>query len=80
MPEISEQKREEIQNQAKKILENFAQALAKVNSKKKEFKKDVGGFREEGPGLQSGESFRKALFKNAPRTSKDFILAEKKKW
>lgn len=80
MPEISEQKRAEIEKQAKKILDDFAKALAKVNFKKKEFKKDVGGFREEGSGLQADESFRKALFKNAPATSKDFILTEKKKW
>ena len=80
MNEINEQKRAEIQKQARQILESFSKALAKVKLEKKEFKKETGGFREEEQGLKSDAGFRERMFENAPNKSGDNIVAENKKW
>ena len=80
MNEINKQKRAEIQKQAKQILESFSKALAKVKLEKKEFKKEVGGFREEEQGLKSDADFRKRMFENVPNKEGDCIIAETKKW
>jgi hypothetical protein len=80
MAEINEQKRAEIQEQARAILDNFSKALAKVKLEKKEFKKEVGGFRKEEQGLKSDADFRKRMFENAPNKDKDCIITETKKW
>jgi len=80
MPNISEEKTEKIRKEAQEILKSFGKSLESVKIEKKSKKSEPQGFREESTGLQSDDSFRKAVFKNAPNKSKDFILAEKKKW
>lgn len=61
-------------------MDDFAKALEKVKVSPKKEKKKVGGFREEGEGLEAEPDFRKRFFANAPKTEGDFIIAEKKSW
>lgn len=77
---MDERKKEEIREQAKKILANFAKKLESVKFKEKKAKLDVGGFREEGSGAKGDEDFRKRMFANAPEKDDDCIIAEKKEW
>ncbi len=78
---ISEKEREEIKKEAKNILDNFASALEKVGKiKGKSFKRELGGFREEGKGEKCDDDFRRRMFENAPEKEGDCIVAEKKKW
>jgi Asp-tRNA(Asn)/Glu-tRNA(Gln) amidotransferase C subunit len=80
MAELSEKEKEKIKVQSKKILDGFSNALSKVRLEKKEFKKPLGGFREEGAGKAPGSDFREAMFANAPNKNKDCLIAEKKSW
>ncbi len=82
MDTVSEKEKEKIKEEAKQILDNFSKVLEKVKIKeiKKSEKKEVGGFREEGPGKLGSGDFRKRMFENAPIKDGDFIIAEKKKW
>lgn len=80
MAEISESQKEQIKKQAKKILDDFADAIESVKIKEKKKTKEVGGFREEKQGKKLDESFRKIMFRNAPQKDEDNIIAEKKKW
>jgi len=77
---IDDAKKEEIREEARRILHNFAQKLEKVKLKEKKGKKEAGGFREEGEGLSADEDFKKIVFENAPEKDGDCIIAEKKKW
>ena len=72
---------EEINKQAKKLMEKFAKSLSKVKTgkiKNEEFKE--GGFREEKEPLKTDSDFRKRMFENAKNKDINFIYAEKKKW
>lgn len=80
MTEISEQKREEIRAEAKKIIDNFAFAIEKVKIKEKKGKKEISGFREEGNGKKGDSEFRKRMFANAANKNEDNIIAETKSW
>ncbi len=78
---MSEKEKEEIRREARKILDNFVFALEKVGKVKgKSFKRELGGFREEGKGEKCDDDFRKSMFSNAPEVRGDCIIAEKKKW
>jgi len=77
---MDEKKKEEIRKEAKEILDNFAKALDAVKIKEKDLKVEIGGFREEGLGMEGNKEFRKRMFANAKNKDKDFIIAEKKKW
>ena len=77
---MEQQKQEQIKKEAKEILDKFSKALGKVKIKEKKEKEEFGGMREEGNGLEPDPDFRARMFKNAPHTEGDFILAEKKKW
>jgi Asp-tRNA(Asn)/Glu-tRNA(Gln) amidotransferase C subunit len=77
---MDEKEAEKIRKEAKQILDKFGKTLEKVKFKEKEIKTQVGGFREEGQGKKGDESFRAAMFRNAPQKNEDHIVAEKKKW
>lgn len=80
MSEISDKRKEEIRNEAKKIIDNFAKKLESVKVKKKSEKMKVGGFRDEKNGNETNSSFRKIMFGNAPNKNDDNIIAETKNW
>lgn len=80
MAQISEQERDNITKESKKILDNFASKLNKITLKKKKEDSIVGGFREEGAGARTDADFRERIFVNASNKNEDAIIAEKKKW
>lgn len=83
MQNLTEKDREEVKKEAKEILDKFAKALEKVEKESKEIKEeasDESGMREEGEGWQPNPDFKEIMFDNAPKKSKDFILAEKGEW
>ena len=80
MAEISEQEKEKIRNEAKKIIDNFAKKLEKVKVKSKKEKQAIGGFREEKNGRKTDSSFRKTILENAPSKNENNIIAETKNW
>ncbi|MFH1325470.1 MAG: hypothetical protein ABIH49_01715 [archaeon] len=77
---VSDEEREEIKKETKRILDDFSAKLGKVGKvseslvERKEFE------REEGEGTECDEDFRKRFFENAPNKKGDFILGEKKGW
>lgn len=77
---ISEEKREEIRKDARRVLDKFSKELGKVKIPKDNEEEECRGFREEGEGVKGDEDFRKRMFENAPEKDGDFIVAEKKKW
>ncbi|HTY44093.1 MAG TPA: hypothetical protein VMC80_02525 [Patescibacteria group bacterium] len=78
---VSGKEKEEIRNQAKRIMEDFSKQLSKIDKKieepvieRKEFERQEGKVKQD-------ESFsRETMFKNAPNKNKDFIVAEKGEW
>lgn len=81
MTNLTAAERENIENQAKKILTDFAKSLDTVKFKDKKEKKTQNlGFREEGNGKAPNSEFRKIMFENAPNKNEDNLLAETKKW
>ena len=72
--------KEKIQKQAKKIMDDFIQALDKVKEIKEEFgvRRDVNT-RERTP-CGCDPAFPKRFFKNAPKVQDDCLVMEKKKW
>lgn len=81
---VSEKEKKEIQKEAKNILEEFASKLEKIKPKTKElhFKssQNENGFREEGDGWETDETFREIFLHNAPFVEDDSIVAEKGGW
>ena len=69
-----------VTEEAKQITAKFSSTLKKINMKEKGFKGQIGGFREEGNGLEGDKDFRKRMFANAPSKDGDCLIMEKKKW
>ncbi len=79
---VSEKDRESIKKQAKKIMKDFSKKLSKVGKIS-----DVEGMikrkhsdRDESDKRKSLKLDREIMFSNAPKSNKNFIIAEKKKW
>jgi Asp-tRNA(Asn)/Glu-tRNA(Gln) amidotransferase C subunit len=73
--------RDEIREQAKKIMDEFASALEKAEQVKEEFgvqRKDI--MREAGKDRYKGSDFKERMLKNAPKAEDEQIVCEKKKW
>lgn len=80
MPSERDRDREkEIAREAKEILDKFAKALEKVETKES-FVEREESFRKEQEGSLPNEEFRKIFFENAPEVTNDCIQAEKGKW
>jgi hypothetical protein len=79
-PQLSEQRKLRIRLDAKKMLDDFQEALKGIEFDLKEENNKGCGYREEGEGEKCDDIFRKAMFANAPKTKGDCIVAEKKKW
>jgi len=76
---VSEQEKEEIKKNAKKIMDDFGAKLEKISVKEKHFESGEG-LRDEGSGWETDAEFRSTMFSNAPNTEDDLILAEKGGW
>lgn len=78
---VSEEEREEIKKEAKKILDDFSAKLEKVSKVSESVIERGEGDREEMENGKSDESFsREIFFENAPNKNKDFVIGEKKGW
>lgn len=77
---VSENEKKDIQKQAKKIMNDFSKQLNRVNKKveKALIERDKGEREESNKGCN--DFSREIMFDNAPEKSKDFIVAEEKKW
>jgi hypothetical protein len=78
---VSEKEKQEIQAQAKQIMNNFSNKLSKIKGDLEEsFVEREFGERIEGEG-KSDENFSKdIMFDNAKEKNKDFIIGERKTW
>jgi len=84
--------KEEIQKQAKEILDKFAKALEKVKTEKvkdnfyverEEFERDEFEKLEKRQSRERSEKqedFKQFLLENAPKKNEDFVVAEKGGW
>lgn len=75
---VTEQEKEEIRKDAKKLLDDFSIKLNKI--KTIELKNDSGELRDEGKGWETNEEFRELIMENAPFVDKGLIVAEVGKW
>ena len=77
--EVSEEEKEEIRKNSKKLLNEFASKLAKIKAPEGHFENE-SGTREEGTGWKTDEEFRSTTFANAPFVKDNFLVAEKGAW
>ncbi|MBT3397640.1 hypothetical protein HOA55_03375 [archaeon] len=77
--EVSENEREQIRKDSKKLLNEFAGKLDKIKAPEGHFE-NGSGLREEGDGWNSDEDFMNIMFANAPFVEGDSIVAEKGAW
>ena len=76
---VSEEEKEEIRKNAKKIMDEFAVKLEKIKVKEEHFSAG-DGMRDEGSGWETDKEFRDTIFCNAPDVDVDFFVAEKGGW
>ncbi len=84
----SQERLEIVQNQAKKIMDDFIKALDKIDDAglqvgqiRDKSMREVASEEKKDHRKSPDNSFRKAIFANAPRgVSHDFFVSEKKKW
>ena len=74
--------KEQIQKQAKQLLDKFAVALEKVEKESvEESYVDRDEFeREEGKSKEHDSKFKQKLLQNAPQHDDDFVIVEKGSW
>ncbi len=78
---VDEKEKEKIKAGAKKIMDDFGQALEKVDSGGDFVFVERDDFiRDEGNALKTDPEFKKVMFENAPKKNKHSILAEKGGW
>ena len=77
--EVSEKEKERIKKQAKNIMDSFSKKLSKIGELKESFIERDECERPETEKTDL-ELDKEAIFKNAPKKNKDFIIAERKTW
>jgi len=78
--EVSEEEKQKIKEQAKKIIDDFSKKLSKLDKETKEPLIKMKEF-ERSEGNKKDESFsRKKMFDNAENKTDDAIIAEKGSW
>jgi hypothetical protein len=77
---VSENEKKDIEIQAKKIMDNFHEALEKVEKAPESRVERDECAREEKEGSNPDEEFRKLMLKNAKSKNSDCIIAEKGAW
>lgn len=69
-----------IEEQAKKIMDDFLSSLKDVDHLKYEVGNDRDIFMRTDAGIKEDQKFRERMLRNAPKTKDECIQAEKKKW
>lgn len=77
---VSEQEKEKIKQEAKNIMDSFAQSLAKAPEIKEKLVERKESTRQEKEGKEAKPGFRRIMFENAPEKEGDCIKAEKGAW
>jgi Asp-tRNA(Asn)/Glu-tRNA(Gln) amidotransferase C subunit len=78
---VSDKEKEEIKEQAKKILDDFSRELSKAGREAGESVIERENCeRKEGSEKCDDNFSREKMFENAPEKNDDFIIAEKKSW
>ncbi|MBU3923484.1 MAG: hypothetical protein KJ592_01050 [Nanoarchaeota archaeon] len=77
--EVTSKEKEQIAQDSKKLLNEFASKLGKIKFKETHFENE-SGTREEGDGWTTDPDFREITFANAPFVEGDSIVAEKGDW
>jgi len=81
---VSEQEKQDIQKQAKRLLSEFSEKLEKIKLKEHKagfesaFNKQ--GIRKEKDGWRTDADFKDLMMNNAPFAEDNFIIAEKGEW
>ena len=80
--EVSEEEKEKIRLDAKKLLDEFSSKISSVQGIEEHFESamEKDGQREEGEPWMTDPNFRDLMFLNAPYVEDDFITAEKGGW
>jgi len=76
---VTEKEKQQIKQEAKKLLNEFASKLSKIKAKESHHENN-SGIREEGDGWKTDEEFRNTTLSNAPFTEDNFLVAEKGAW
>lgn len=76
---VSEKEKQEIKEDAKIILDHFANKLEKIKIKESHFQSG-DGLRDEGEPWKTPEDFSATVFCNAPDVQDEFFVAEKGGW
>ena len=73
-------RQEEIRKEAKKIMDEFMDALDKVKSADGEIGFEAGDGTRKPKSKKKDSGFRERMLDNAPKSKDGFLVAEKKKW
>ena len=76
---VTEQEKEEIKKDAKKLLDEFSSKLDKIKTSEAELDSKEN-LRIEGTGWKTDEDFQELMLNNAPMSEEGFIIAEKGGW
>jgi long-subunit acyl-CoA synthetase (AMP-forming) len=76
---VTEKEKEQIKQEAKTLLNQFASKISSIKSKESHFE-NGRGFREELNPWKTPADFKDLTMLNAPFTEDDFIIAEKGAW
>lgn len=77
--EVSAEEKEQIKQDSKKLLNEFASKLSKIKAPEGHFQNETGT-REEGNGWTTDPEFKSTMLSNAPFVEDDAIIAEKGAW
>lgn len=76
---ISEEEKEQIRQDSKKLLTKFASKLSKIKTPEGHLENN-SGTRQEGSGWKTDEEFKSTTLSNAPFVEENTIVAEKGAW
>jgi len=77
--EVTQEEKNQIKQEAKSLLNEFATKLQKIKAKEGHFENN-SGTREEGSGWKTDKEFLSTTLSNAPFVEENFIVAEKGAW
>ena len=77
--EVTDKEREQIKQDSKKLLNEFAAKLNKIKAPEGHYKNETGT-RKEGDGWETDPEFKSTMLANAPFVENDAIVAEKGAW
>ncbi len=76
----TEVQKESIRKEARAILDSFAKKLASIKTAETKKQRVNEGMRKEVSGQKGDADFIERMFTNAPKKTKDCIVAEKATW